>query len=91
MSEIGTHPALHRAKGMHPVRFELTHPKILELESSALDHSATNACFSKKKNIYKSVLQLFQSLQSHTSICLPIVPILLNRILLKFSFEWPWV
>ncbi len=28
---------------MHSVRFELTHPKISELESDALDHSATNA------------------------------------------------
>ena len=28
---------------MHPVRFELTLPKKTELESAALDHSATNA------------------------------------------------
>ncbi len=40
---------------MHSVRFELTHPKISELESDALDHSATNA-------IYSFVLRLLSSL-----------------------------
>ena len=31
---------------MHPVGFEPTHPKITELESIALDHSATDASYS---------------------------------------------
>jgi hypothetical protein len=39
---------------MHPVRFELTPPKRIELESTALDHSAMNAPF-----IYKNKKYLF--------------------------------
>ena len=70
MSEIGTHPALHRAKGMHPVRFELTHPKILELESSALDHSATNACFLSEKIYISRCCNCF-SLSSLSHLHLP--------------------
>ena len=29
---------------LHPVGFEPTHPKITELKSAALDHSAKSAC-----------------------------------------------
>ena len=37
------HPKEAKNRPLHPGRFELPHPKILELESSPLDRSGMNA------------------------------------------------
>ena len=39
----GSKPGFSKINMLHPVRFELTPPKRIELESIALDHSAMNA------------------------------------------------
>ena len=46
-----------KIKLLHPVGFEPTHPKITELESIALDHSATDACIVLSLSLYSDLAQ----------------------------------